>query len=122
MDISDHTNTAAAFQFLKEMDEQLEEREGKDGTSLETNSRIEFKKSSKLRKQIRDKEEDEVKDAEVDKPRLKGSRVVMPEYVVGQQRDTKKKKLVKSVENQIRAAGTLRLQHLQEDDEDTEES
>uniref|UniRef100_A0A034VRT8 U5 small nuclear ribonucleoprotein TSSC4 n=1 Tax=Bactrocera dorsalis TaxID=27457 RepID=A0A034VRT8_BACDO len=121
VDISDHTNTAAAFEFLKQMDEQLEARERQEGTCHETNAKIEFKKSSKIRKQMRDKEEDEVKDAEIDKPRLKGSRVVMPEYVVGQQRDTKKKKHVKSVENQTRAAGTLRLDHLQEDDEDTEE-
>lgn len=121
MDISDYTNTAAAFQYLKEMDEQLEQHEGKDGILLEQNTKFEFKKSSKIRKQMRDKEEEEVKDAEVDKPRLKGSKVVMPEYVVGRQRDTKKKKHVKSVENQTRAAGTLRLDHLQGDDEDTEE-
>lgn len=121
VDISDYTNTAAAFQYLKEMDEQLEQHEGKDGILLEQNTKFEFKKSSKIRKQMRDKEEEEVKDAEVDKPRLKGSKVVMPEYVVGRQRDTKKKKHVKSVENQTRAAGTLRLDHLQGDDEDTEE-
>ncbi|XP_011181376.1 uncharacterized protein LOC105211565 [Zeugodacus cucurbitae] len=121
VDISDHTNTAAAFQFLKAMDEQLDECEGRDVSSRESNNKIEFKKFSKIKKQIKDKEGEELKDAEVDKPRLKGSKVVMPEYIVGQQRDAKKKKHLKSVDNQSRAAGTLKLDHLQEDDEDTEE-
>ncbi|XP_053955508.1 uncharacterized protein LOC128861407 [Anastrepha ludens] len=116
VDISDHTNTAAAFQFLKQMDDQQTESEG----TSEANFKIEFKKSSKIRKQMKAKEDNELKDAEVDKPRLKGSKVVMPEYVVGQQKKCKKIRKVSS-ENKVRAAGTLKLDHLQEEDEDTEE-
>uniref|UniRef100_W8CAD2 U5 small nuclear ribonucleoprotein TSSC4 n=2 Tax=Ceratitis capitata TaxID=7213 RepID=W8CAD2_CERCA len=117
VDISDHTNTAAAFQFLKQMDEQLEI---KTAVSSNIDVKIEFKKSSKIRKQIRDMEDGELKDAEVDKPRLKGSKVIMPEYVVGHQRKSKKK--VKGTsESMIRAAGTLKLAHILEDGEDAEE-
>ncbi|XP_017475786.1 PREDICTED: uncharacterized protein LOC108366036 [Rhagoletis zephyria] len=120
VDISDHTNTAAAFQFLKQMDEQLEARAEKEGNFEEGKLKIEFKRSSKIRKQMKAKEDDELKDVEVDKPRLKGSKVVMPEYVVGQQRESKKKHKV-ATENKVRAAGTLKLEHLQEEDEEPEE-
>ncbi|CAD7003272.1 unnamed protein product [Ceratitis capitata] len=99
------------------MDEQLEI---KTAVSSNIDVKIEFKKSSKIRKQIRDMEDGELKDAEVDKPRLKGSKVIMPEYVVGHQRKSKKK--VKGTsESMIRAAGTLKLAHILEDGEDAEE-
>ncbi|XP_067648175.1 U5 small nuclear ribonucleoprotein TSSC4 [Eurosta solidaginis] len=121
VDISDHTNTAAAFQFLKQMDDQHEARAaaGEDNTSA-NNLKIEFKKSSKLTRKMKAKEGDELKDAEVDKPRLKGSKVVMPEYVVGQQKESKKRRKIVT-ENQVRAAGILKLDHLQEEDDVEEE-
>lgn len=60
-------------------------------------------------------EAQEQRDLEVDSPKLKGSKLVMPEYVVG----TKKVKSNKVKETkQERAAGKLMLSHLQDDEDD----
>lgn len=65
----------------------------------------------------------EQRDVEIDSPRLKGSKLVMPEYVVGQNKPIlNKKKLnklkINSKEKTERAAGKLMLSHMQEDDDE----
>jgi len=59
-----------------------------------------------------------VEDVELDKPQLRGSKLVMPEYVIGQKSQKQKKSKNKS--NQNRASGKLQLSHLAEEDEQDE--
>ncbi|XP_061391060.1 uncharacterized protein LOC133333022 isoform X1 [Musca vetustissima] len=119
VDISDHTNTSAAFEFLREIDARKETDD--DGVSEDRETiltkKIEFKKSSKINRNIKTLQSQEQQDVEVDSPKLKGSKLVMPEYVIG----GSKKKVAKAKNTkQDRAAGKLKLSHLQEEDEDDE--
>ncbi|TMW49293.1 hypothetical protein DOY81_005629 [Sarcophaga bullata] len=123
VDISDQTNSSAAFEFLREIDEQKEAKH----TSIMKESpekfggdlKIEFKKCSKIRRNLKSLESLEQRDVEIDSPRLKGSKLVMPEYVVGQNKpmlNKKKLNLINSKEKTERAAGKLMLSHLQEEE------
>ncbi|XP_061397342.1 uncharacterized protein LOC133333022 isoform X2 [Musca vetustissima] len=114
-----HTNTSAAFEFLREIDARKETDD--DGVSEDRETiltkKIEFKKSSKINRNIKTLQSQEQQDVEVDSPKLKGSKLVMPEYVIG----GSKKKVAKAKNTkQDRAAGKLKLSHLQEEDEDDE--
>lgn len=83
--------------------------------------KIEFKKSSKIRRNLKALESLEQHDKEIDSPRLKGSKLVMPEYVVGQRKsmlNKKKPNLVNNKEKHERAAGKLHLSHLQEEEDE----
>ncbi|KAM7359162.1 uncharacterized protein ACRADG_003862 [Cochliomyia hominivorax] len=124
VDISDQTNSSAAFVFLKQIDD-LKSSSGSDSIeqSEGTPKRIEFKKSSKIRRNLKSLESQEQEDAEVDSPKLKGSKLVMPEYVVGQKKPQEKKKnAFSNNKKQERAAGKLFLSHLQEDDEEFDDN
>lgn len=122
VDISDQTNSSAAFEFLRKIDEHKDTLESPEKDEGEK-TKIEFKKSSKIRRNLKSLESLEKMDAEIDSPKLKGSKLVMPEYVVGQKKTSsmfKKKSInmVNSKEKIERAAGKLLLSHLQEDDEE----
>ncbi|XP_037933648.1 uncharacterized protein LOC119668269 [Teleopsis dalmanni] len=117
VDISDNTNTSAAFAFLKQIDEHREANELTDQDDT-TSKKIEFKKSAKIRQKLKSIESQEVADVEIDKPKLKGSKVVMPEYVIGQKKEKRK---ANNTQNQHRAAGSLTLAHLQDADDEIEE-
>ncbi|XP_020816643.1 protein TSSC4 [Drosophila serrata] len=117
VDISDQSNSAAALSFLREMDAQRD-AEGADDDSMNAGGKIEFKKTSKLNRNLKKLQAEEVNDVEVDKPQLRGSKLVMPEYVIGQKAQKQKKSKPKS--NQSRAAGKLQLSHLAEEDEQDE--
>ncbi|XP_075162152.1 uncharacterized protein LOC142234839 [Haematobia irritans] len=112
VDISDHTNTSAAFEFLREIETQKESCE--PAVPIDLNQKIEFKKSSKLRRNLKSIEEKEQQDTEVDSPKLKGTKLVMPEYVIG----SKKSNIKTKDTGKERAAGNLTLSHLHEEDED----
>ncbi|XP_016966629.1 protein TSSC4 [Drosophila biarmipes] len=117
VDISDQSNSAAALSFLRQMDAQRE-AEGDEGESPHPDGKIEFKKTSKLNRNLKKLQQQEVEDVELDKPQLRGSKLVMPEYVIGQKSQKQKKANNKS--NQNRASGKLQLSHLAEEDEQVE--
>ncbi|XP_023293903.2 uncharacterized protein LOC111677082 [Lucilia cuprina] len=121
VDISDQTNSSAAFEFLRQIDEQKDSSESEENSEGQK-TKIEFKKSSKIRRNLKTLESLEKMDVEIDSPKLKGSKLVMPEYVVGQKKQEKKKlhNLGDKNEKKERAAGKLLLSHLQEDDEEEE--
>ncbi|EDW93985.1 uncharacterized protein LOC6533563 [Drosophila yakuba] len=117
VDISDQSNSAAALSFLRQMDAQRE-AEGEDNESPPADGKIEFKRTSKLNRKLKNLKQQEVEDVELDKPQLRGSKLVMPEYVIGQKPQKQKKSKTKS--DQSRAAGKLQLSHLAEEDEQDE--
>ncbi|XP_068148590.1 uncharacterized protein [Drosophila tropicalis] len=118
VDISEQTNSAAALSFLREMDAQREaDTIGQDDElASSTVHKIEFKKTSKLNRNLKKLQSDETEDVTVDKPQLRGSKLIMPEYVIGQ-RAAPKQKRSKPKAEQNRAAGTLQLSHLDELDD-----
>lgn len=111
-DISDRTNSSAAFAFLAEMERRRDSEEPSDqhnrrdddeamdtdakdscGDKLlfkrQSNSSKEwrkpsFNKSVSLRKQIEHTDTGSAANTSDEKPSLRGSKVVMPEYVIGQ--------------------------------------
>lgn len=108
-DCSDRTNTAAAFNFLREIEKRKEEEMEQEGSNTE--QKIIFKKSSKFERNTNTEEESST---------LKGSKVVMPEYVVGQ-KVTKKEKKAKSCQSSSDKKKTeLKLDHLLDEEEDEE--
>lgn len=119
VDISDQTNAAAALSFLRQMDSQREvdsdDTEDMNDAGTGSAHKIEFKKTSKLNRNLKQLKSNEVDDVELDKPQLRGSKLVMPEYVIGQKAARKAKKQQSS--SQTRAAGKLQLSHLEEVDE-----
>ncbi|XP_039448061.1 uncharacterized protein LOC120427270 [Culex pipiens pallens] len=127
VDTSDRSNTAAAFSFLREIesqkrDQQQHEDDDGDGPT-EFKSKVRFNRSVKL--QARLEEVDKPPPTEEDKPKVKGCKVVMPEYVIGQ-----KPKKVRQGKIGAAAGGCsskrdrsseLKLDHLMEEEEDDEE-
>lgn len=83
-----------------------EETEGTSG-----NQKIVFKKSTKLKPR-----HDEV-DPQLNSKKIQSTKIVMPEYVVGEKRQ-KPKKIHKPKDNAARTAAALRLSHLNEDEEE----
>lgn len=123
VDISDQTNSSAAFEFLRQIDEQRDSNDSSGSGGEEKNEseckKIEFKKSSKIRRNLKTLESHEQLDVEIDSPKLKGSKLVMPEYIVGQKKPNAfKRKSADNKEKKERAAGKLLLSHLQEDDDE----
>lgn len=87
-----------------------------------TNRAPKFQRSTPLRNAI---ESSEPQEDDIDaKPILKGSKVVMPEYVIGQKSKDKKRKATSSKTSEKSASeskSTLKLQHLMdEEDEDAD--
>lgn len=79
-----------------------------------------FQRSTPLRNVVESQPDD---DDDIDaKPILKGSKVVMPEYVIGQKsKDRKRKATSSSTREKSECRNTLKLQHLiEEDAEDAE--
>lgn len=114
-DMSDRSNTQAAFSFLKSLEKSKSESEEKLDSLPE---KIIFKKSSIIRKKqtnIEDKANEEE-----DKCSFRSSKVVMPEYVVGQagKKDKKKKNKVISTSSSETSKVQLKLNHLDDEYED----
>lgn len=119
VDISDQTNSAAALSFLRQMDAQRDSDDVDDNEHMDDSGpahKIEFKKTSKLNRSFKQLEQNDLEDAELDKPQLRGSKLVMPEYVIGQKSAKKYKKQMSG--SQIRAAGKLQLSHLAEEEDE----
>lgn len=106
---SEHTsergNAAAAMAFLKE----IESRKEKEEMDLEpADKKIVFQKSVIVQNKMDD-------DREEEKMRFRSSKVIMPEYVVGQKVKTEKKKTSAKPSS---SGKELKLAHLMEDDDD----
>lgn len=127
VDTSDRSNTAAAFSFLREIESQKRDQQQTDQDEegpTEFKSKVRFNRSVKL--QARLEEVDKPPPTEEDKPKVKGCKVVMPEYVVGQ-----KPKKSRPVKVGVGAAGggsskrdrssELKLDHLMEEEDDEED-
>lgn len=101
-------NTSAAFSFLKE----IEDRRQSDSPMDEEpgSSKIVFKKSVRLRPR-----NDEV-DPMLNAKKIQSTKIVMPEYVVGEKRQKPKKDRPK--EKSSSKGPSLKLSHLDEDEED----
>lgn len=129
-DISDRTNTSAAFAFLAEIEKTKQSNsDGDEDIDGETSDKVVFKnrkkptfsQSATLKKAVESPVEE---DAE--KAVLKGSKLVMPEYVIGRRTKSKNKKRpmstsVSEASNKDASAKKkqmLQLQHLLEDDDD----
>lgn len=77
-----------------------------------------FNKSVHLRSIVHD----ESTDPAIDLPKMKGSKVVMPEYVIGQKKERKKATGKGSADGSDRKRSeTLKLNHLFEEEEEDEE-
>lgn len=126
-DTSDKSNTAAAFAFLKEIEDrkssenELDCEDDNQGDKIVFNTRkrahntTNFNKSVHLKSAI----DDEVIDPAIDLPKMKGSKVVMPEYVIGQKKERKKSSGKNSTEGtEKKSSGMLKLEHLFEDDDE----
>ncbi|XP_040151487.1 uncharacterized protein LOC120893576 [Anopheles arabiensis] len=129
VDTSDRSNTAAAFSFLKQMEDQREAAHpdgADDGANQQPRAEfcrsvVRFNRSAHLRTQLEQADEP-VETPVEDKPQFNGRRVLMPEYVVGQ-RDPKR---AKRTSNQRKAGGAkqagkgaaLQLDHLMEENEE----
>lgn len=113
-DISDRTNASAAFAFLAEMERRKDTDDGQDDASAmdadandSSRGKILFKKqnhrqkpsfnkSVSVRKQLECTDTASNESSESgEKPMLKGSKVVMPEYVIGQKVSSSKTKKTK---------------------------
>lgn len=106
-DCSDRTNTAAVFNFLREIEKRKEDEE--ESATSEEPSKIVFKKSAKLRS-IEEKPEE----CGEESGKLKGTKVVMPEYVVGQKK-VKKPKVERASADKRKE---LKLDHLMDDEDE----
>lgn len=128
-DISDRTNTSAAFDFLKEIEARKDSSDDDDddipyldqeGTS-DLNSRkrhmILVKRTSSIKARTIDDSDEETDNKVV----LKGSKVVMPEYVIGQKVKKNKNKVRTNTSAVKIKSKEMKLNHLF-DDEDNDDS
>ncbi|GAB0090434.1 uncharacterized protein DMENIID0001_051670 [Sergentomyia squamirostris] len=112
VDTSEQTNTAAAFAFLAECERRRdEEDQATEMTTDEDSTKVVFRKSSKLRKIVEEKEKDEKS------TNFRASKVVMPEYVVGQVKKREKKPKT-STETSAKAKKEMKLDHLFENEDE----
>ncbi|EDS31684.1 conserved hypothetical protein [Culex quinquefasciatus] len=128
VDTSDRSNTAAAFSFLREIESQKRDQQQTDqdeeGPAEFKAAKVRFNRSVKL--QARLEEVDKPPPTEEDKPKVKGCKVVMPEYVVGQK--PKKSRPVKvgggaagGGSSKRDRSSELKLDHLMEEEDDEED-
>lgn len=105
-------NTTAAFSFLKEIEERRQPDSQMDDNESGSSQKIVFKKSIKLRPK-----NDEI-DPQLSGKKIQSNKIVMPEYVVGEKR-TKPKKDPKPKDRQASSSASLRLSHLDEEEDET---
>lgn len=140
-DISDKTNASAAFAFLNEIekrkDSDREKHVDEDAMDSIDDNKITFKRKSSnlnekqrsslkrsiaLREEIQPDDNDE--DASDHKSVLKGSKVLMPEYVIGQKTakikksSSKQHKTISTEQSEGENTKKLHLQHLFEYNDD----
>lgn len=114
VDISDHTNISAAFAFMRTIESRhIEPKPEESNQKEQASGKITFNKSAHFRRNLRSVVNT---DDQSDKPTLKGSKLIMPEYVVG-----KKIKQISNMKRNEKLSGNhkkmLNLSHLMYDDE-----
>lgn len=152
-DISDRTNASAAFAFLAEMERRKDSEDDQDAAAMDTDAnesssssgsilfkkqsnrskewqKPSFNKSVAVRKQLECSDSASNATVTSDRPTLKGSKVIMPEYVIGKKTaSTKAKKtkldisgdgLVDAKKSNKQQTQTPHLQHLFDEEEDAE--
>lgn len=129
--MSDKTNTAAALNFLKEMDERhsstIDSNMNNKCNEAKPENKILFRKSSALKLYMDSVHSNEIPDVEVCRSHNRGGKVIMPEYVVGsgksrrQRSSTNRKNSHEKEEKPIERAN-LTLAHILEDGFEDEES
>lgn len=112
-DTSDRTNTSAAFNFLKELEDRRQTEDQIDDEDCGSSQKIVFKKSIKL------KPKDDEADPLLNVKKVQGLKIIMPEYVVGEKKQKPRKDL-KPKDRQSSSKEAILLSHLNEDDEDEE--
>lgn len=124
-DISDRTNTSAAFDFLKEIEARKDSSDDDDddipyrdqeGTS-DNNSRKRHMILVKRTSSIKDRTKQDSDEEADSKVVLKGSKVVMPEYVIGQKVKKNKNKLKTNSSAVKVKSKEMKLNHLLDDEE-----
>jgi hypothetical protein len=107
-------NTTAAFSFLKEIENRKnEESRMDDDDDSGSCQKIVFKKSVKLRQK-------EVNvDSQLDVKKIQSTKVVMPEYVVGEKRQKLKKDKPRNPPAATTSKTSLHLSHLDDEEEET---
>lgn len=133
-EISDRSNTSAAFAFLNEIEKRKEHTSGgSDDDEMESSSqKITFKRKNPNRTMptfnqsvpLRVNIEKTDESVPGEKPILKGTKVVMPEYVIGQKvKEKRPRKSATPSKTRIiepKVKNSLQLQHLFEEDEDSD--
>lgn len=128
-DISDRSNTSAAFQFLAEIERNKQSTTEANGDDDDfTSDKIVFSKRKKplfnQSTSVRKAVETRSTDNDEEKSVMKGSKLVMPEYVIGAKLKTKEKKRShsSSSEKSGKEKGSkkkvLQLRHLMEDEDE----
>ncbi|CAH0547875.1 unnamed protein product [Brassicogethes aeneus] len=107
-DCSERSNTKAALSFLDDLKKRRSAAEQSDESEKDSPNKIVFKRHHKINKKPVQVEEEE-------KPTFRSSKVVMPEYVVGQK--VKKEKKNRAIKKG--SVKELKLDHLIDEEEDT---
>lgn len=132
-DMTEQSNTRAALSFLKELKARRLTNKNEDGTDIEESNSVENNESKivfksrkvKITSDIQfkkpDNEAENINNAAVivdseDKPIFKSSKIIMPEYVVGQKQKKKSKKEKPQIK--LDRSIQLKLDHLEELDEE----
>jgi hypothetical protein len=106
-------NTSAAFSFLKEIEDRKQNDYGMecdDDDSGSSSQKIVFKKSVKLRPR-------EIEaDPQLNVKKIQSTKIVMPEYVVGEKREKPKKDRKPKDRQGAASSNSLRLSHLDEEE------
>lgn len=105
-------NTSAAFSFLKEIEDRKQSDDQMDD-ECGSSQKIVFKKSMRLRPRY-----DEI-DPRLNAKKIQSTKIVMPEYVVGEKRQRPHKKLPKPKEPSTSSSSSLKLSHLDEEEEES---
>lgn len=134
-DMSEHSNTQAALSFLKELKARRKKYEANESNEIgiescnsnaedckETTFKHKKRKSSKSQIVFRKPQTKETEDSQRivtkldEKPFFKNSKIILPEYVIGQ----RPKKIPKQTQAMVKGnrLKELRLDHLQESDEE----
>ena len=107
-------NTAAAFNFLREIEDRRQKDSQMDGEDSGSSQKIVFKKSIRL------KPKDDEVDPQLNAKKVQGLKIIMPEYVVGEKKQKPKKDRQPKDRQSSSKASSLRLSHLNEEEEDEE--
>lgn len=95
-DISDRTNTSAAFAFLAEIEKRKESAQDQDDEMNDDTDKIVFNsKRPRFQQSVSLRTKSDVDNSSCDldqKSTMRGSKTLMPEYVIGQKLQSKKRK------------------------------